>query len=936
MRRGQRDQAGEALDRAITRFGGERGALVELATLASRWGEQGRALTAWKRLRRLDPSSEVAIIGLGEAEFQHGHKDEARRTWAALRDRDRASAGGHLRLAEILLEHDFVADAIAEARRGQAIEPRGAAAHRLLAQLFERERKIDDAITEWNVVLALADGKGRPGDEGAALRREARVRLLGLYARQGRGRLHTEIRKLAEEARSHPNDTEAALFLAEAQVRAGDMTGAMTTLRGLVAGVPGAAGGSSGTRDEVRTEAAFTLVQLLKRTGQLEEAVERLDAIAHLAPGRAREAHLQIADIALARYDSAKALDYAARAAAGADGATLARVADIEARSGAESSAVATYRKAVAQDAGAPAALALSRLLARQGDAPGATEVLDDLFATSTDDDTISEAGRMATDLGELLGRLPELERRLADGLTSGRDSAGRRRTLVAVLKRLLPPLYRDPLADELRAQLGRRGLRALLDLVTDADAQPDRAAIELVGMLGNGDAAPALARIALRPRDTQVSPPRPKNRPAEPTIAADAQLAAVIALGRLGEARGRSALEQLASAGEPSLRAAAVWALGRIPEERTTPGLIAALQDRRPEVVAAACLGLGRRRDEKSFAALVRLATDGQQAPMVRRAALISLGRSENRRATATLIGLLDAGDDELAHTAALALAWSRDPQAVAELLVRALLPRRFALVDASAPLAGLDAATAGATAPDEARLLSSSRLEIDAALASALIAPPHRDLLPLVRAHAGALRKALAEALRKGGEARREALAALDARPDGPALGPLTADEGIGLLKDPTVIQDIVLPLADPLAALADDPDLETRAAALQILAKLGDERLTPARVTAAVLASDGWPALATAAAFAASRLSRDRPEAAAAVAAAVVPVLEDESWRRRLAAVEVLAGVGPAGVGGLERARGDRHILVRAAAVDAGARRAIDLPAPPSRMP
>ena len=55
MRHGHRDEAGAALDRAITRFARDRGALLELATVAARWGDEGRALGAWQRLAPARP-----------------------------------------------------------------------------------------------------------------------------------------------------------------------------------------------------------------------------------------------------------------------------------------------------------------------------------------------------------------------------------------------------------------------------------------------------------------------------------------------------------------------------------------------------------------------------------------------------------------------------------------------------------------------------------------------------------------------------------------------------------------------------------------------------------------------------------------------------------------------------------------------------------------
>ena len=253
---------------------------------------------------------------------------------------------------------------------------------------------------------------------------------------------------------------------------------------------------------DVAVEAGFALVHLLKRTGQLDEAVSRLDEIARLAPGRAREAHLQIADIALGRYDVKRALSHATAAAASADPQTLARIGDLQARAGADDLAIATYRAAVARDTNLAATLALARLLVRRGDEQEAADALGGLLRTSHDDDAITEAGRLAIELAELRGRLPALESGLAEALAAGQDTPARRKLLAAVLKRLLPPMYRDATADGARNALGRGVLRPLLEIVTEADQTPDRAIIDLIGMLGNGDAAPALVRLALREKE--------------------------------------------------------------------------------------------------------------------------------------------------------------------------------------------------------------------------------------------------------------------------------------------------------------------------------------------------------------------------------------------------------------------------------------------------
>jgi tetratricopeptide (TPR) repeat protein len=940
MRRGRRDDAGAALDHAVLRFARDRAALTEIAFAASRWGDQARALAAWQRLRRIDPKNEVAIIGLGEAEFQRGRKDEAKRIWAALRDGVRGSAAGHLRLAEVLLDHDLGADAAAEARRTQALEPRNVATHRLLARIFERDRKIEDAITEWNVVLELAGSKSsddaRARDEHGALRREARVRLLALYGRQGRGRLNAQIRKLSDEVKARPGDAEIALYLAEAQERAGDAAGAATTLQALLARLAGGAGSERPARDDLSVDATLALVHLLKRTGRVDEAVERLDTLARLAPARAREAHLQIADIALARYDTRRALEHTDKAAAGADGPTLARVADIESRAGADKSALASYRRAVALGAGPQAELAWAKALTRAGDEPAAVALLDRLLAASNDEDILSDAGRIAVDLGELRGRLPELQRRLTDEFGIAPRPLAHRRTLIAVLKRLLPPLYRDPAADAERLRMGRQVLRPLLDAITDAEQVPDRDAVELLGMLGNGEAAPALSRVALRPRQSATA--RPRSRAVEPTVTAETQLAAVIALGRLGDARGRAALERLTASADPALRAAAVLGLGRIADERGRAAVFGALSDRRPEVVSAACLALGRPGDEKAAAALSRVATDAGQAATVRVAAIVGLGRTKQRTATPTLFELLDSGEGVLSRAAAMALATSADPRATSGLLLRALTPHQYALADAAAPLAAIHAAGAGASLRDEARGLIPVPVDIESLLDMPASAGP-ADLSALLRLHSRELQDAIGRTLSAGGDARRAMLAALDSRSEGLGLGALTEDRGLTRPgpEVASIVRDIVQPQADRLVTLLDDSDGQIRAMALRVLAKLGDERATPARVVLAIAGADRSPQQASAAVFAAGRIARDRPDTVSAFVYALSPFLGDDSWRRRLAAVEALAMLGPPGRAALERARADRNPLVRASALAILAGHGpIDLPGAPSTMP
>ena len=435
----------------------------------------------------------------------------------------------------------------------------------------------------------------------------------------------------------------------------------------------------------------------------------RLDDIARLAPARAREAHLQIADIALARYDVTRALSHAEAAAASADPQTLARVGDLQARAGADDLAIATYRAAVARDANPAATLALARLLVRRGDEQEAADALDGLLRASRDDDAITEAGRLASSSADLRGRLPDLESRAGEAQAADRTRRPAASCSSALLKRLLPPMYRDPAADDARLALGRPRSAAAAGAPhrSRPDARPHghragRHARQRRRRAGAGAARehatrsrPAAARASMRALGAVAGGGR------------DAQLAALVALARLGDPRGRPAFARFAA---PTQRPAVARRrdLGpRAPADASAaPELIKALDDRQLEVVAAACLGLGRHPGRDHVAAAAR-AGDGRAAAERSPARGHPRPRARRRPRSAAarvsvsqpLIDAADSGEPELAQAAALALAWSRDPRALlAAAVARAAAPPLCADATPRVPLEALAAWQASA----------------------------------------------------------------------------------------------------------------------------------------------------------------------------------------------------------------------------------------------
>ncbi|HVZ74859.1 MAG TPA: HEAT repeat domain-containing protein, partial [Polyangia bacterium] len=774
--------------------------------VAARWGDDGRALALWTRVTRLAPHDERALRGLAEAQLALGRHADAVSTWRRLCARDGRGPEARLRLVELLLEHDFVDEARTALPPLEGPLARSTRAARLSAEILERQGKMGDATRAWQAVIANARG-----DDQADERREARARLLALLARGDRAGLDALVRTLADEARAHPGDRERALFLAEARQRAGDEAGAIAGLRALLDGAP--------APEATTVDVTFALVRLLRgRGGNGDEALRRLEALARRFPARAREAHVLMADLGMARHDEGAALAHAEEAArlAPDDGEALARVAAIEERAGDDAAATATYRRALALDPGGPSGLALAHLLTRAGDGDGASRVLHTLLETSNDDDVLLEAGRAALAVDEYTNRLPELARLVAAAPRGGARAEATRRLLADVLARVAPTLAREAFFDaEARdslAHLGRAGAGAVLALVTEAGIDPDRRDVELLGWLGQTDAAPVLARLAAPPPDG----PRDEAEPTRP-VAKDVQLAALVALGRLADPRGRDALAALALSGEPRLRAAAIWALGRLGDARDAATLTHAARDARPDLAGLACLGLGRTKSSRAVELLTSLAVDAERPTLVRRAAIAGLAFARDRTATPALLTLASSGDDALEQAALIALSATRDARAFSLVLARAAR-------DGAAGPGGraLGLWVAGGALPDEAVAVDGPRLDLEALL-DALTPPPTSSVPPAAwTPWARDLASALDDVLAAGGDPRAAALAALAEGGEALGLGALAApdDTTPALATARAVIGTRIRPR---LVALSGDEDPAVRLPARRALAKI-----------------------------------------------------------------------------------------------------------------
>lgn len=648
---GRTDVAGRIFDQALA-SGASRVVLLRvLAETAGQWGDNRRATLAWTALLRRNPRDELAVIALGEAQFQRGQRRGALETWRNILRMGDSPVGAHVRLGELLAEHDFEGEAIGEARAAMTEDPGEPGPHRLMATILERQHRLRDAEEEWNTALRLASGPAR-----AALRREVRGCLVTLWLRQGSARADAGLRELERDARRDDRDREAWTFLVEAELRVGRTDDAMAILRTVQS--------RGGDVSDADVDLILLLVRALRQARRTEEAASWLEEMARRWPERAHDALLQLSDIALGGHADARALTFAERAAATAPGdpRVLLRVAGVEERIGHLDDALAAYRRVVSGTHDPSGILALTGLLARRGETQEQRSLLREVLRDGRDEEIVSAAGRRAIALEEAGGTLEALEAfvaELSEPTPVGAGVSARQRVLVAILARLVPEAYRnqprDAASTAMLDRFARHGVRPLLDSVATSDTESDVGAVEILGMLGRRAVVPVL--VALIAPDSGAGDGSSGTR-ARLVPRDDLANAVVIALGRLGGDGARAALEAVAVSRRPVLRLAVLWALGRVGAESVVPLARQELAGGGIDGAVVGCLSLGRAGGPDAAPLLLSVALDPARPELVRRGAMLGLALGRHVDAIPALLGLVDSSDRAVATTAATAIA--------------------------------------------------------------------------------------------------------------------------------------------------------------------------------------------------------------------------------------------------------------------------------------
>ena len=932
-KRGEKARALELARKIAAHFPDDGGVHAALADLYSRWSEDALALKEYEILARIEPEDETHLVNLGEQYFQRGDKNKAVEIWKRIIVKKTPEA--YARLAEVYAEHDMGAEAIDMYMKAIALKPKEAGFYRGLAGVYERQRQDDRAIEAWEKVMELTRGD-------AALkptRREARTRIIAILARKQGNPLTRKAMEWDRKFQANPPDYEAGYFAAEAYIKQGRYEDAERVLKRVLALLP----------DDL--DAMHQLVAVYKSLHKYREAIDLLKLLAEKSPGREREYYAQISELELALYNDDEAVAYAQKALekSPSDPQAQERLAEIHEKRGDFDKAIASYNRAIAL---APrnykTYFSLARLYLRKGQPNEAARLYREVMGRASDEDTVRQAARKAIDLEEYLGTLGQLEREIVPLVFTYGQKPFYRRILVEIYDRYVPWLWArarrgDAEAKKELAALGEHGLRPLLEALGDSgDPVQQKIAVSVLGYLGNKNAAPPLVKYAgeLPPAPAPGAAgggviggiaggpaPRLPGSGDDDSPGMDLRVEALVAAGRLGDARVVPQLGALLNQKEKALREAAAWALGRSGDGKAATPLIAALSDSQPSVQALACIGLGRLGDKRGLAAAAAHMRKAGVSADARAACAYALGVAGNASVVDDLIAVVDAGNDDLQRKAAWALGRIGDRRALPALL-RAYWAKREAVREAIAWALPRVQSGKGdnSIAPDEELTLDKGKIDYRGLVHGLLGELPAPPLEPsLVKGHGGEIADGLLAALGRHRDIVLRALRDLDAREGGLALGRLTERIDAAPAADRDAVGGVLTQLGEKLepqlVQLSQHKDPEIRRLALSVLAKTG----RPAAIARLEkgLSDDDAHVRASAIAAVPRWLQRARPSAddATRLRNAVAARLKAAAWQERAAAAEALGAIGgDASVPLLARALGDDSGFVREAAARA----------------
>ena len=892
LRRGERERALRKLRELERRVLGDESALSQLVDFYEHIGESDAAQALLQKLAASSRRDPQPIIDLGDRYWQKGDEKRAIETWARIRHIVPDKAKALFTLAEVYLEHDKAQEALAMMREALELEPRNLSYKKAYALALERAaaseqaaaaRKLHgEALEVWNELLATAQNDRN-------LAREAQMHVVLLHARLR----SLEAQVTAWRASFARNDdVEAGRLLAEALIRLRRLDEAKATLQKLTRLLPG----------DADVLLSLERVQVMGR--DLEGALETLAKLVEVDPRRAREFYRRMAEYAAALYRDEDAVRYAERAVllSPDDAEGHAQLGDLYRKKQDIERAIASYRTALAKnDRLFPIYFELSELLLSQGQADEADRLLRRVVRMGPDAEMVTQAARRLLQLHRLKGTLSELEQEFFALAIGNPRNELHRRLLVMLYAEMASPLLRaarDEAGEEgdkarkALAELGERGLKPLLDALSDEREDQQALAVELLSFVEKKTAGPALFAYATGEASLALR---------EKAMLACANLRDASLLPRYREwllPKDETALRNDAVA------TAAAWAVARLESEKARPVLWALLEKGSPEVRAVAAWGLAKLRDRKAEVELVRLARAADAPSITRAAAVLALGELKAQGALATVSHLAYGGSELLRRAALVSLAKLRG-EAAKEALAEALFASEPA-VRATALALVIELSEKRPQAPS---LPPRSRLNV-----ATVLLPPAPEPTPEQTTRA---------LLWLGPELRAAAVGAAMTSPEKARLVDelLFAQEGASSPDVAELRASIAAAVVPAFADLARHPSMQARARAAAFLATRKEDEAQKA-----VLAALADPAESVVLAA----LSAMGPSSPERLIVRVVELVGDApSWPVRRHAARALERVGaslPAtsksqAIDTLTKAaREDENALVREAALDA----------------
>ncbi len=813
-----------------SRFSGDAGVVGSMADLYDSWDKKSQALAAYQKLTRIEPGDPRHLENLGEQYHQRGDKKKASQVWKKIIRVP--SADSFARLARVYADHDLLVEGLVMYDKAIRLKPKKAALYKGRANAYERSRKLDKAIADWEMVLSLTPDK-RSNIVG---RREARRRVVGLLRRpmsrsrrgQRRSRLQNRTEAWKKDFAAKAPKVGAGYYLVEVYTRQGQYKEAESVLEKLRTLRPD---------DQSVME---DLVGVYRSNNKSDEAIELLLLLAKNSPGRERDYFNEIAEIKTDLQQDGEAIEYARRALEKSpnDPVAYQRLAERYQAMQKQDEAISAYEKSIEL---APRTFGvyfkLARLYINRGERNKAALLYREILEKASNQEILHKAGEEAVELEWLAGTLGQLERRIAPLVVAPTSKPVYRRILVQVYGRYVPALANQLRSEDAKtrkaakkelARLGTHGLRPLLAaLADDEDVQQQQLAVSVLGYLGNHGAAAPLVRLARTEsvRDSKALLPR---------IDMKLRIEALVAAGRLADPRIIPDLVALSTHKEYTMRAAAVFALGQTGDRKSLKALFAATEDPQHSVRTLACLSMASIRDSAVTNKAIQIIKNEAEHDLTRAACAWLLGHHRSPTAKSALAQALSHGNDETQRLAAWALGRLGDKSSLPVLLeayyTKRQAPRSASLVAIRQVLTKRSQRRSPSKIPYVAAYPMTSQHFDDTRAIRNLAKTTTTEAFDatLLIGQEEQLASALRIAITRYRDLVLRALLELDGREDGLALGVLTAEMDTLSKKSQKALQKTLdavgRNLLPELGALTQHRDPEVRRRSLNVLAKIG----------------------------------------------------------------------------------------------------------------